>query len=130
MAEALNLDPTYLSQLENGRREVDDYYLNRAAEFEKEKEVKGGALREQALSYRIHSGTASAADVVKRSCLEYLREFLETCGDDPAKVGWTQVELREKFPLDKWQSSSKAKAFVQGAVEQVLGDVKGKNKKT
>jgi ribosome-binding protein aMBF1 (putative translation factor) len=33
MAEKLNLDSTYLSQLENGRREVDEFHVQRAEGF-------------------------------------------------------------------------------------------------
>jgi transcriptional regulator with XRE-family HTH domain len=33
MSRALHLDPLYLAQLENGRRKVDDFYLQRAEEL-------------------------------------------------------------------------------------------------
>ena len=36
-------------------------------------------------------------------CLEYIKNFLKTCEGDGAKLGWTLVELHEKFPLNKWK---------------------------
>jgi transcriptional regulator with XRE-family HTH domain len=33
MAVVLHLDPLYLTQLENGRRKVDEYYLQRAEQL-------------------------------------------------------------------------------------------------
>jgi transcriptional regulator with XRE-family HTH domain len=92
MAEALGLDPSYLSQLENGRRKLDDWYLKKAGEFEKTKatNIFGNAASE---SYSMQ--------FTAESCLAYLRQFLATC-KDPAKVAWTYVELQQHFPLDKW----------------------------
>lgn len=52
MAQRLNLDSTYLSQLENGRREVDEFYVQRAEEMAREFEnvnrpkVAAGEIRE------------------------------------------------------------------------------------
>lgn len=95
MAERLNLDPTYISQLENGRREVDAFYVQRAEEMAREFEARhqfqasADALRD------------SPGQVTRESCLHYLQQFLETC-TDAAKLGWTMVELREHFPLAKW----------------------------
>jgi transcriptional regulator with XRE-family HTH domain len=51
MAQKLNLDPTYLSQLENGQREVDEFYVQRAEElvreFENANKAKGAAAQRQ-----------------------------------------------------------------------------------
>jgi transcriptional regulator with XRE-family HTH domain len=92
MAEALGLDPSYLSQLENGRRKLDDWYLKKAGEFEKAKTSNiFGAVTPESFSLQ---STAEA-------CLSYLTQFLATC-KDPAKVVWTYVELQEHFPLTKW----------------------------
>lgn len=91
MAEALGLDPSYLSQLENGRRKLDDWYLKKASEFEKNKMAAPFAAAPD--SYSLQS-TAEA-------CIAYLQQFLTTC-KDPAKIVWTYVELQEHFPLDKW----------------------------
>jgi DNA-binding XRE family transcriptional regulator len=92
MAEALGLDPSYLSQLENGRRKLDDWYLKKAGEFEKSKtaNIFGSVTPE---SYSLQS--------TAESCVTYLKQFLGTC-QDPAKIVWTYVELQEHFPLDKW----------------------------
>ncbi len=94
MAGILNLDPTYLSQLENGKREVDDWYVQRAAEleaeFEKSKEVKG----------TLNDGPGLPA-ATRENCVGYLNKFLDTC-DEPSKLGWTLIELHEHFPMDKW----------------------------
>lgn len=92
MAEALGLDPSYLSQLENGRRKLDDWYLKKAGEFEKTKtaNIFGSVPPE---SYSMES--------TAESCLAYLKQFLATC-KEPAKVVWTYVELQQHFPLDKW----------------------------
>src|ERR1700722_8252255 len=92
MAEALGLDPSYLSQLENGRRKLDDWYLKKAGEFEKSKtaNIFGSVTPE---SYSLQS--------TAESCVTYLKQFLGTC-KDPAKIVWTYVELQEHFPLDKW----------------------------
>ena len=97
MAQKLNLDPTYLSQLENGRREVDEFYVQRAEELAREFE-QATRLRESAEAIFDSGGQAAPS---RESCLQYLQKFLETC-TDPARLGWTAVELKEHFPLDKW----------------------------
>ena len=92
MAEALGLDPSYLSQLENGRRKLDDWYLKKAGEFEKTKTAT------------VFGSTASESFSLQASaeaCITYLTQFLATC-KDPAKIVWTYVELQEHFPLNKW----------------------------
>lgn len=92
MAEALGLDPSYLSQLENGRRKLDDWYLKKAGEFEKTKSSNiFGSVTPESFSMQ------STAE----SCMAYLKQFLATC-KDPAKIVWTYVELQQHFPLDKW----------------------------
>ena len=93
MAEALGLDPSYLSQLENGRRKLDDWYLKKAGEFEKNKAAGILSASADSESYSLQS--------TAESCIAYLRQFLTTC-KDPAKIVWTYVELQEHFPLDKW----------------------------
>ena len=96
MAQKLNLDSTYLSQLENGRREVDEFYVHRAEELAHEFE-NANKLRASAEAIFESAGQAPS----RESCLQYLHQFLETC-TDAAKLGWTAVELKEHFPLDKW----------------------------
>jgi transcriptional regulator with XRE-family HTH domain len=95
MAQKLNLDSTYLSQLENGRREVDEFYVNRAEELAREFE---NANKLKASAEAIFETTGQPT---RESCLRYLQRFLETC-TDAAKLGWTAIELKEHFPLDKW----------------------------
>ncbi len=85
MADALGLDASYLSQLENGHRNLDDWYLKKAGELEK---------NQTAPEPRSSRPSAEA-------CVAYLRQFLATC-KEPAKIVWTYVELQEHFPLDKW----------------------------
>jgi transcriptional regulator with XRE-family HTH domain len=97
MAQKLNLDSTYLSQLENGRREVDEFYVQRAEEMAREFDH---ANKFKAVTEEIRESIAQAAPS-RESCLEYFRIFLETC-TDAARLGWTAVELKQHFPLDKW----------------------------
>src|SRR5580692_3128962 len=92
MAEALGLDPSYLSQLENGRRKLDDWYLKKAGEFEKGKSTK---------IYDKSTPEAYSMQTSAESCLAYLTRFLATC-KEPAQVVWTFVELQQRFPLEKW----------------------------
>ena len=97
MAQKLNLDHTYLSQLENGRREVDEFYVQRAEELAREFE---NVNTFQATSGEIRDAMAQAGPS-REGCLEYFKLFLETC-TDAARLGWTAVELKQHFPLDKW----------------------------
>ena len=92
MAEALGLDASYLSQLENGRRKLDDWYLKKAGEFEKSKSTKI-FTKPTPESYSMQS--------TAESCIAYLTGFLETC-KEPAQVVWTYVELQQRFPMEKW----------------------------
>ena len=118
MAEALGLDPSYLSQLENGRRKLDDWYLKKAGEFEKTKSLNifGNVTPE---SYSLQS--------TAESCLAYLKQFLSTC-KDPAKIIWTYVELQEHFPLDKWSApgveiSSTLPSAAPGLAPKLAGEL-------
>jgi transcriptional regulator with XRE-family HTH domain len=93
MAEALGLDPTYLSQLENGRRDVDDFYVQRARavaeEFEKSKRVKAGEEDEP----------AQGARHIRERCHGHLDRVLDECKGDHDQLAWTFVELKKRFPL-------------------------------
>ena len=97
MAARLHLDSTYLSQLENGRREVDEYYVQCAEEMVGQSE----AANQVQAPANVGRETPTQGAPTRESCLRYLQEFLATC-TDPAKLGWTAVELREHFPLNKW----------------------------
>ncbi|HEV2330936.1 MAG TPA: helix-turn-helix transcriptional regulator [Verrucomicrobiae bacterium] len=92
MAEALGLDASYLSQLENGRRKLDDWYLKKAGEFEKGKTTR---------IYDKSTPEAYSMQTTAESCLAYLTRFLGTC-KEPAHVMWTFVELQQHFPIEKW----------------------------
>jgi transcriptional regulator with XRE-family HTH domain len=95
MAEKLNLDSTYLSQLENGRREVDEFYVERAEVWAKE---FGNASR---IEPAVFSEDAAQIMPTREGCLRHFHRFLATC-TDAAKLGWTAVELKQHFPLNKW----------------------------
>lgn len=57
---------------------------------------------------------------LKQKCREHLNAFLETC-TAPEHLGWTYYELREKFPLDKFNSkpASSAGELLDVAVEAI-----------
>lgn len=118
MAERLNLDSTYLSQLENGRREVDEFYVRWAEELATEHERVN---RLETLPDAVHEATGDATPT-PGNCLEYFTRFLETC-TDAAKLGWTLVELREHFPLDKWgQINSVPDAVAEQAAKRAVAE--------
>jgi len=119
MAAKLNLDSTYLSQLENGRREVDEFYVQRAEElareFENTNKFKAAASALNEASDQI--------EPTRESCLQYLKQFLDTC-TDAAKLGWTAIELKDHFPLDKWTPiSSVPDAVAAQAAKRALAEV-------
>jgi len=96
MAERLGLDPTYLSQLENSHRNVDDFYLSRAAQvvedFEKTNKVKGDVLREETPPALITS------DLVDR-IRGYINRVIHEYGTDQDRLSWILIELTRHFPL-------------------------------
>lgn len=117
MAQKLNLDPTYLSQLENGRREVDEFYVNRAEELAREFESASQ------LKASVEAIFDAMDQPTRESCLRYLQQFLETC-TDAAKLGWTAIELKEHFPLDKWaQLNSVPDAVAAQAATRAVAQV-------
>src|SRR6185312_14839403 len=122
MAQKLNLDSTYLSQLENGRREVDEFYVQRADELAREFENANKLLASaEAIRESLDQATPS-----REACLQYLRLFLETC-TDAAKLGWTAVELKEHFPLDKWmQLNSSPDAVAAQAATRAVAEVQNR----
>lgn len=121
MADALGLDPSYLSQLENGRRKLDDWYLKKAGEFERAAGIVEVEVESQ--------GSQCTAE----ACLAYLQQFLATC-KDPAKFSWTYVELQEHFPLDKWagtegEFSSKLPYVAAASAPKAGGDLGREHRK-
>lgn len=106
MATALGLDPSYLSQLENAVRPVDEWYVSRAAEIAKS----------------IESKIAGSSAPMGQACEEHLRAFLATCGEDVARLGWTLTVLKETLPLDKWKRSGRSSSKSDAAAE-LAGDI-------
>ena len=105
MAEALGLDASYLSQLENGRRKVGDWYLKKAGEFERSK-TPNILANVTAESYSMQTSA--------EACIAYFTRFLATC-TDPAKIVWAYVELQQRFPLDKWVVEAEASSREAGS---------------
>jgi transcriptional regulator with XRE-family HTH domain len=119
MAEKLNLDSSYLSQLENGRREVGEFYVKRAEEMAREFE----RINQFRAATGAAQGASGYASPTRESCLQYLEQFLEAC-TDAAKLGWTLVELREHFPLDKWERlNSVPDAVAAQAAKRAVAEV-------
>ncbi len=94
MADSLGLDPTYLSQLENAHRNVDDFYLSRATQlvrdFEKANKVKDHSLQEEGEAYGI-----SMVDRIR----DYTNRVIHEYGTDPDRLAWIYVEMTRHFPL-------------------------------
>jgi transcriptional regulator with XRE-family HTH domain len=107
MAEALGLDASYLSQLENGRRKVGDWYLKKAGEFERTK-TPNILANVTADSYSMQTSA--------EACIAYFTRFLATC-TDPAKIVWAYVELQQRFPLDKWTTEAEVDSKEAGTRE-------------
>jgi transcriptional regulator with XRE-family HTH domain len=92
MAGVLDIDATYLSQLENGRKEVRDWHLRKAEAwaggFDKSIKVKVAALPGEA-----------AAGGARFRCHAYLDRVLDACAGDEDQLSWTYVELTRHFPF-------------------------------
>jgi transcriptional regulator with XRE-family HTH domain len=104
MADALGLDSTYLSQLENGRRDVDEWYLRKAEELL--------ATFEQ---------TRKASEVpvwkiqgIRGKCHLYLDKVLDACNSDEDRLAWTCVELQRHFPLASSGADAAAEELLSG----------------
>lgn len=46
----------------------------------------------------------TGSTAIGTQCHKHLQDFLNTCEDDPLRLGWTLIELRERFPLDRWEN--------------------------
>lgn len=49
--------------------------------------------------------------------IAHFTDFMNKCGDDPKRLGWTLVKVQEEFPLDKWDApkyEQRGRAIVQG----------------
>jgi transcriptional regulator with XRE-family HTH domain len=103
LAELLGLDATYLSQLENGHRRIDDWWVEKikdlaASNFGFPNIVQSNPVPEAKFD------DLNRKPVSKETCMAYLARFLDQC-DSPAKLGWAYYELQERFPLRKWAKS-------------------------
>lgn len=110
MAEKLGLDPTYVSQLEKGRRNVDEFYLKRVeeieGEFNKSNKVKEGT-------------TPYTTTDIRGECHLYLERVMDSCGGDQHRLSWIYIELTKRFPLPNSSSASAAIELLDEAVAGV-----------
>lgn len=68
------------------------------------------------------SGTA-------QRCQEHVAAFLKACGGDETRLGWTLVELKTRFPLDKWRDQEPAPARAMSAAELAASLAEAERKK-
>lgn len=52
----------------------------------------------------LQEDAASGPMPTKEDCVNYLKQFLETC-ERPDQIGWTKIVLLETFPLTRWKKS-------------------------
>jgi hypothetical protein len=45
----------------------------------------------------------SRAALLANRCNTHLQDFLDRCGGNEERLGWTLVELQRRFPLDFWE---------------------------
>ena len=88
MGNALNLEKSYISQLENGHRPVDASYVQRAEEFvagiNKSNEIK------EAFSNLSHSQ-------IRNECHTWLDRILDNCFDNEYLLSLVLDDLKRKF---------------------------------
>lgn len=111
--KALNLDPSYVSQLENGRRPVDFSYVEKLRDLEKSNQVK--AQRAEDSLYSDYS--------LRTRCHDYLNEVLDACEADEDRLRWTYVELQRRFPIPVTVITK------HGIVQTEHADLRGVNSK-
>lgn len=110
MGEALGLDRSYISQLENGARAIKPWVLERLEIIERgvaagvEKSTPS-TLNEARTPYRPAPVTLKSTSPLAQRCLDHCVEFIDGCEDDANRLGWTLVELQTRFPLNKWLES-------------------------
>jgi len=91
----------YISMLETQKKDVPEKWIKYIARFESELEPKIDIRTESA---KLHEPQAPyLVQPTREACEKHLHDFLSKCEDDPAKLGWTLTELRDKFPLNKWK---------------------------
>lgn len=107
LAEKLGVSEGAVSNWMNGRNFAKGRNLRDLADFT-------GCPREwffEAADYDFDPAISAPAQareepapaVSRENCMTHLEKFLDTCENDPARIGWTSVVLRETFPLDKWR---------------------------
>jgi hypothetical protein len=113
MATALGLDVSYISQLENSKRTVDEWYITRAQEIERHhshiEKSKLDALAEQGPDY-----LAARSSEIRAKAHRHLDIVLDACRDDLDSLSWTYVELRRHFPAASPDTSDDPLSLVVG----------------
>jgi len=96
MGKKLDLEKTYISQLECARKPLSDYILEKAEnilrEFKKSKGVKGEEMREGV-------GWEGQEVVLRGRSHQHLDQVLDGCKHDAYRLAWTYEELKRRFPL-------------------------------
>jgi transcriptional regulator with XRE-family HTH domain len=120
IARALNIRPSYLSLLMSDARNPQkpegkilhsELVRKRAVNLEW---LTGGSdelqinwqMISQLLSKDKKLGEYRVEETQEQLCRAHLEQFLDACDGDPARLGWTLIELRERFPLNKWEKAS------------------------
>lgn len=102
LSAALELDPTYLSQLENGRKPLDDSYLRKArdikANIENAKKVKGVYGEGGAPPGVAMKDEPGFQTQLRVKCHRHIDQYLDGC--DREQMAWALVELKRRFPVD------------------------------
>ena len=96
-AVEIGITREYLSTLIHHGKKIKPWILEKALEISQqplENITPSVILHDPQAPYRVQPN--------EDDCRRYLEQFLARCEKDPARLGWTLTELREKFPLNKW----------------------------
>jgi len=103
MAQELNLTRSYVSELENNRKTIQEWVMQRLDILAKRPvSMRGPGVENPTLQ------EGSAEPPTDDDCRAYLDLFLERCGGRPDRLGWTYITLKETFPLNKWEQIAAA----------------------
>jgi hypothetical protein len=117
IAKALDIDDSYLSMLKRGLKppppmDADiwssPFMRHGAISVEWLRDGKGESkfnidnVRKSLSETMLLTERYSKQPSPELECREYLGRFLETCKGDPARLGWTLIELQKHFPLNMW----------------------------
>lgn len=86
LAEELDRDTSYVNQMENGKRPINDWTI---------REVRGFLQRDEE---RLINSTAYGRIRVK--IRDYLDRLMVSYGEDTERLAWLYVELQSRFPAD------------------------------